>query len=42
MSEGIADFIAGAITSAVIFITFPKVFKKRENEVKMKLAEKED
>ena len=40
MSEGIADFIAGAITSVVIFVTFPRVFKKRENEVKLKNAEK--
>ena len=36
MSEGIADFVAGIITSIVIFITFPKVFKKREKEVKSK------
>ncbi len=40
MSEGIADFIAGAITSVVIFVTFPRVFKKRGNEVKLKNAEK--
>lgn len=33
LSEGIADFIAGLITTTVIFITFPKVFKKREEEV---------
>lgn len=33
-SEGIADFIAGIITSIVIFTTFPKIFKKREEEVK--------
>ena len=35
MSEGIADFIAGAITATVIFIRFPRVFKKRAEEVKM-------
>lgn len=34
MSEGIADFVAGAITTIVIFITFPRVFKKREQAVK--------
>ena len=34
MSEGIADFVAGAITAIVIFITFPRVFKKREQAVK--------
>ncbi len=33
MSEGIADFAAGIITAIVIFITFPKVFKKRANAV---------
>ena len=27
MSEGIADFAAGLITSAVIFTTFPRIFK---------------
>ena len=27
MSEGIADFAAGLITAAVIFITFPRIFK---------------
>lgn len=35
MSEGIADLLAGLITATVIFITFPKVFKKREAEVKV-------
>ena len=33
MSEGIADLVAGIITSIVIFTTFPKVFAKREAEV---------
>ncbi len=39
LSEGIADFIAGAITSAVIFATFPKVFKKREETLKLQDSE---
>ena len=34
MSEGIADFVAGAITATTIFITFPRIFKNREKEVK--------
>lgn len=34
LSEGIADLIAGVITAAVLFSTFPKVFKKREQEVR--------
>ncbi|MDE7079014.1 MAG: MATE family efflux transporter [Clostridia bacterium] len=34
LSEGIADFAAGIITSIVIFTTFPRVFKKREEEIK--------
>ena len=34
MSEGIADLVAGVIASIVIFTTFPKVFAKREAEVK--------
>lgn len=29
LSEGIADLAAGLITAAVIFVTFPRVFKKR-------------
>ena len=33
LSEGIADLVAGAITSVVIFVTFPRVIKKREKEV---------
>ncbi|MCM1260002.1 MAG: MATE family efflux transporter [Prevotella sp.] len=33
LSEGIADFIAGIITTIVIFVSFPRVFKKREAEV---------
>ena len=39
MSEGIADFVAGIITSIVIFITFPRVFKRREEQVKNKIPE---
>ena len=34
LSEGIADFAAGIITSIVIFVTFPKVFRKREEILK--------
>ena len=34
MSEGIADLTAGIITVTVIFTTFPKIFKKREEFVK--------
>lgn len=34
MSEGIADLTAGIITVTVIFTTFPKIFKKREEYVK--------
>lgn len=35
MSEGIADLVAGLITATVIFVTFPKVFKAREREVRL-------
>lgn len=38
MLEGIADFAAGLITAAVIFATFPKVFKKRADEMKAQNA----
>ena len=34
LSEGIADCIAGIITTIVIFVSFPRIFKKREVEVK--------
>jgi len=37
LSEGIADFVAGIITTVVIFITFPKVFKRREELVKERI-----
>lgn len=33
LSEGIADLVAGVITSIVIFTTFPRIFKKRQAEV---------
>ena len=36
LSEGIADFTAGIITSIVIFTTFPRVFKKRAQVVRKK------
>lgn len=40
LSEGIADFIAGIITSIVIFTTFPRIFRKREEEVRRAAAGK--
>lgn len=36
MSEGIADFVAGVITSVVIFTSFPRIFRKRAREVAQK------
>lgn len=33
MSEGIADLVAGIITSIVIFTSFPRIFRKRAKEV---------
>ena len=39
LSEGIADLVAGLITAAVIFTTFPRIFRKREAEVKRLHAE---
>ena len=36
LSEGIADLVAGIITSVVIFSSFPKIFRRREAEVKRK------
>ena len=38
-SEGIADFVAGIITAIVIFVTFPRVIKRRAEEVKIKNPE---
>lgn len=40
-SEGIADFVAGIITTVVIFTTFPRIFREREEEVKRKNKVKE-
>ena len=34
LSEGIADLVAGVITSYVIFTSFPRIFRKRAAEVK--------
>ena len=34
LSEGIADLVAGIITSVVIFTSFPRIFKRREAEVR--------
>lgn len=34
LSEGIADFAAGVITSVVIFTSFPRIFRKRAEEVR--------
>ncbi len=42
LSEGIADLTAGLITATVIFITFPRIFKKREALVRAQNAEKPD
>lgn len=42
MSEGIADLVAGIITSIVIFTTFPRVFKKREKEVEKQIKSRSD
>lgn len=36
LSEGIADLVAGIITAVVIFFSFPKIFRRREAEVKGK------
>lgn len=33
LSEGITDFVAGTVTAVVIFITFPRAIKKREQEL---------
>lgn len=33
LSEGIADFVAGIITTVVIFTSFPRIFRARELEV---------
>lgn len=36
LSEGIADLAAGIITSIVIFTSFPRIFRRRAEEIKMK------
>ena len=36
LSEGIADLVAGVITTIVIFTSFPRIFKRRAEEVKAK------
>lgn len=41
MSEGIADFAAGLITSAVIFTSFPRIFHRRALEVQEKRSASE-
>lgn len=39
MSEGIADLVAGAITGIVIFTTFPKVIRRRSEELNKRNAQ---
>lgn len=34
LSEGIADLVAGIITTIIIFTTFPRIFREREKEVR--------
>ena len=34
LSEGIADLVAGIVTAIVIFTSFPKIFRRREEKVK--------
>lgn len=41
LSEGIADLTAGIITSAVIFTSFPRIFREREELVKKMANEQE-
>lgn len=41
LSEGIADLTAGIITSAVIFTSFPRIFREREELVKKMAKENE-
>ena len=36
LSEGIADFAAGILTTIVIFTSFPRIFRKRAEEVEKK------
>lgn len=39
LSEGIADLVAGTITSVVIFTSFPRIFRRRAEEVAQKEEE---
>ena len=41
LSEGIADLTAGIITSVVIFTSFPRIFREREELVKKMAKENE-
>ena len=41
LSEGIADFAAGILTSAVIFTSFPKIFRKRAEEMRSANSERD-
>lgn len=34
LSEGIADLVAGIITTIVIFTSFPRIFRKRAEEIR--------
>ena len=38
LSEGIADLVAGIVTAIVIFTSFPKIFRRREEEVKQAVS----
>ena len=38
LSEGIADFAAGIITTTVIFTSFPRIFRRRAAEVAAEAA----
>lgn len=42
MSEGIADLVAGIITSIVIFTSFPKIFRQRAETMKIKKDSEND
>ncbi len=35
LSEGVADLVAGIITSIVIFTSFPRIFRRRAEEMKL-------
>lgn len=39
LSEGIADLVAGIITACVIGYTFPRIFRRRAEEVREKMGE---